>query len=81
MLLSPVEASILDFVDAIDDGHAVSTRGERSGVIGVMPVVASHRNALVIELGARAAYDLIFGYDGPTVARYEVDGRGHLLDS
>ena len=55
------------FKRAIEEGNAVATRPESSGhVVGVMPV-ESGRHALVIELGARAAYDLIFGYDGPTV--------------
>ena len=71
-----MESAIEDFTEAVEAGYAVSTFGRTPQV---QKVWDGHRHALVIELGARAAYDLIFGYDGPTVARYEVDGRGHLL--
>lgn len=54
-----------DFVDIIEEGHAVAL-GNGGRFVHTPQAIGGHRHALVIELGARAAYDLIFGYDGPT---------------
>lgn len=59
-----MENAIDYFVDSINEGKAVSVMGQTE--LAVTPIVRTERGAFVIELGARAAYDLIFGYDGPT---------------
>ena len=55
------------FMDFVEAGHAVATNPRRAvfgqGSVYVIPVGRSRRHVESIELGARAAYALWFGWE------------------